>query len=173
VGFAIGNMGYLSWGAAGENESPLCRNMLQYNPGEDKWAVLEVFPSIPSIYARGFVINNTGFFTTGINLYNPLFTWSFTPGTVGIKVDNRTHSSIYPNPVNNELHLSFQDEYIGDVFVCLIDVYGKTISMQRFVKVEKSFQTSMDLSSLSPGFYSVIIKDKSGNFLSKEKVVKQ
>lgn len=88
---------------------------------------------------------------------------------VGIVEDIESNNFvIYPNPVQNQLHIS--TEIIGQK-PSLIDIYNSTGQMVKSLSVSSS-HLNIDMTPFSKGFYYVNLVDENGIALAKQKVLK-
>lgn len=73
---------------------------------------------------------------------------------------NATTFSIYPNPTNGIVYLSTTQQ-----FVEVYSILGK--------KIVDKYTNEVNLTDFNSGVYYLVIKDKKGNWLHKEKLIKQ
>lgn len=66
---------------------------------------------------------------------------------------------IFPNPVENLLHVFPESELVGEQTVELIDCYGRVVKVQTIQSGELNI---IDVSNLVAGSYSLVLTDKSG-----------
>ncbi len=75
--------------------------------------------------------------------------------------------SIYPNPVQRVLNLSFDSGWTGNFTISVISMDGKAVMLSRRNKRKNSFTDQLDVSTLQPNTYQVIIDN------GKETVVRK
>jgi len=75
---------------------------------------------------------------------------------------------VHPNPVKDELNISFIDNSNKNYDIQLVDMTGNIL----YSITTKSNQT-INMNKYSTGLYYIIIKDKSGKMIRKEKIIKQ
>jgi len=88
-----------------------------------------------------------------------LFTTSFS----SLEVENELN--IYPNPANQSLHVSLNDNQTDKGEIALVNLQGQILSKKIFTEDSASF----DVSDLPPGLYVVIYQ--SNEFYKTEKVI--
>jgi hypothetical protein len=88
---------------------------------------------------------------------DPLITYCSTTGVYLNEVSNFT---IYPNPAKGNVFLGKTNQ-----FVEVYDVLGQQIL--------KEYTNQINLSSYNKGIYIIVIKDKDGNQLFAEKLIKE
>lgn len=122
---------------------------VDYTAGE---AVIETVSSGPIVLTQGF--HQPGYGLTGLE-----------------EVVVNSEISLYPNPVNNELNISFNEinDYSGNVTVNIYDTQGK-LMMSEVYNVNSGI-VQMDLSSLGTGHYLVQVQDSDG-MISRAQIVK-
>ncbi|MCX2575901.1 T9SS type A sorting domain-containing protein [Pedobacter sandarakinus] len=81
--------------------------------------------------------------TSYSNIVNVKFSTSSSISIKGLK--------IYPNPVVNKINIDLEKNYIGEIFVKVIDVYGRVLVQ----KTSTSNTFSLDLSKLNTGTYII------------------
>jgi len=72
---------------------------------------------------------------------------------------SNTDIKIFPNPTNNIINISYNKEFLLEIY----DITGR--------KLLYSNSTTTDVSQLSKGIYILLIKDKQGVLLEKEKLI--
>jgi len=73
-------------------------------------------------------------------------------------------TSLFPNPVNNNLYLRFHDQSLIAERVIILDVYGNIVFTE---KVNKRLQLTISVTDLESGVYFVKIFDKSQSIVKK------
>ena len=113
----------------------------------------------------------TPFVSTGSSLHNvgnmtlgmlKDMGWSLYVG-LDEKNDQDGGWSVYPNPVSSRLNLTLLPS--GTKTIKIIDISGQTVLAQNV----SNFQTSIDISTISEGIYTVNLIN--GNFLSTRKII--
>lgn len=89
--------------------------------------------------------------------------YRFTPSTLSIKKYEKNTFNLYPNPVDNEIHISSADHYSYN-----LSVYN---SLGQLIKENTQSTGNMDVSELSSGIY--FIKIKTVNGLVTKKFIKK
>ncbi|MEL7342907.1 MAG: T9SS type A sorting domain-containing protein, partial [Bacteroidota bacterium] len=74
-------------------------------------------------------------------------------GTTSLDDDLASFFSLYPNPVNSKLYLSFKDQLIGDLEVEIFDLQGRR-QMYQLIR-HPAEEISLSLSHLADGYYQV------------------
>jgi len=74
---------------------------------------------------------------------------------------------IYPNPVNNQIHIIVKN--VKTATLNVYDVQGKIVYSEKI----KNENSEIDFTSFSKGFYLFKIIDENGNILKAEKIVKK
>jgi hypothetical protein len=66
--------------------------------------------------------------------------------------------NIYPVPAGDFLNIQLTDAETGPVDIEIIDISGRILLIERFVNINKDFETKIDISNLSGGIYYISIK---------------
>lgn len=74
-------------------------------------------------------------------------------------LESKSEIILYPNPVNEELWLDADNEAVKSIEI--IDMMGRTVLFQRLN------ENRIDLSNLSPGVYSIIVRFQDGKISRK------
>jgi len=110
---------------------------------------------------------------TGINvetINDFRFDYKYTDQTVGINKNNTSSiTSIYPNPVNEEVHIKLDDLY-NNVNISIYDMLGNEVFEQKFKEKDK-IDLNSGISSLSDGIYFIAIL--ADNKKSVSKIIKK
>ncbi|MGZ4035652.1 MAG: PKD domain-containing protein [Bacteroidia bacterium] len=78
---------------------------------------------------------------------------------VGIKeIASQINFSIYPDPAENELTVSFADNNIEKTTLSIYDMMGRIVSMKKS-QVQKNNNINVDISNLDPGMYLLKVVD--------------
>lgn len=75
--------------------------------------------------------------------------------------------NIYPNPATNNINVDFSMVEPGTVTCKLMDATGKVVALDQFEGYASDNHHTMDVSSLSAGFYMLELKTTSGNLIHK------
>jgi len=82
--------------------------------------------------------------------------------------DKKNNINIHPNLVKDELNISFIDNSNKNYDIQLVDMTGNVL-----YSVSANSDLSINMNKYSAGLYFVLIKDKHGKLLRKEKIIKQ
>lgn len=74
---------------------------------------------------------------------------------------------IFPNPVNDELHISFSAQAGDDITVQLIDVTGRLVTEKQLHSIGGNQEVVIDTKLLTPGTYSVKVIYPGGQLMTK------
>lgn len=75
---------------------------------------------------------------------------------------------LFPNPVNEILHLQYSGDFLNELYTEIVDISGRRMSVQKFRGVISGQQLDIDVSSLGKGIYLCrIIMDKQGIVIEK------
>lgn len=66
--------------------------------------------------------------------------------------------NIYPVPAGDFLNIRLTEAEAGSVDIKILDISGRVLLMDKFVNINKTFETKIDISSLSRGIYYISIK---------------
>ena len=87
--------------------------------------------------------------------------------TISMTATDATASiSVYPNPVKNELRVNMGN-YANTVSVLVTDMHGSKVTSKTF-----SGSASINMSRMASGVYMVIIRDKNGDIIKQNRIVK-
>ena len=84
----------------------------------------------------------------------------------GIK---KSDFSLYPNPANQKLYVTFSDSSAAAYYIKIVNAVGKTMYMLPLPKLENG----LDISQLKPGLYEIQLTDEQTRMTSTKKFVKQ
>lgn len=158
--FSIGQRGYVCMGTNGG----VLDDLWEYNPFENNWESRATYGGTKRKGGVGFSINGLGYVGTGdgnsgkkasFHEYHP-------PLVVGLD-ENQIDISLYPNPVQNELHLSSNSTDISTIEV--VDQIGRVV-------ITKNYSKSIDISSLPRGHYLLVAKASNAQILSQKRFLK-
>jgi hypothetical protein len=91
--------------------------------------------------------------------------------SVLVPVQLKSYFKISPNPASAAVLLDLMHPETGSIQVVLSDMQGRTIRTWKFEKQNLVWQQSLDVSSLAPGNYTILLK---GNTISQvQRLVKQ
>lgn len=85
-------------------------------------------------------------------------------------IKNNIKVQLYPNPTNSNLNIAFEKEHEKIETIQVIDALGRNYQMQQ--QKQSGKVTSIDVSTLAPGLYNIIITTNEGTISSKFNVVK-
>jgi hypothetical protein len=123
-----------------------------------KWVDLSVFGAVDS-FGFNFASSDTGAF--GINTPVYFCMDNFDENAIGVQETlNKISMIIYPNPVQNRLHIEIEEDLVA---ATITDLQGKTV----LAGTEKE----IDLSALESGIY--ILSASTSKGISTQKIVKQ
>ena len=88
---------------------------------------------------------------------------------LALELTNTFSMSIFPNPVHDNLSLHIKNNYTENVLVKVIDMLGKVVLQQTAQLNMGSNTVNLNVSTLSKGNYTVIIK---GNSQQQELFIK-
>lgn len=124
--------------------------------------------STNGIYSfRNNNFKNSGKYFVWNNLNDTCFilnlTISGTPTSICInnQKDFNYKISIFPNPTKDETTIKFEEKFSGELL--LYNINGVLIKINNLID---RLQFSINMNTLNPGIYYVILKDKYGNFRS-------
>lgn len=75
--------------------------------------------------------------------------------------------SVFPNPVSDQLTVSFNGTMQKEVSVKVINILGQTMSEDKLASVNNGYQHKMDISKLNPGIYFVEVSNAEGSKVIK------
>ncbi len=81
--------------------------------------------------------------------------------------------ALTPNPVVDQLSVSFNTFFESDVNISITDVTGKTVYLQTIRLNAGESKLSLDMDRYPKGFYVVKVSDVKGNFSNTQKIIKQ
>ncbi|MFA9214999.1 MAG: multicopper oxidase domain-containing protein [Candidatus Methylacidiphilales bacterium] len=92
-----------------------------------------------------------------------------TDKTSGIKSINQSDFSLYPNPANDKLYISFNDQDTKVYYISILNVVGKAVLMLP----RPELGNGIDISSLNAGTYFVQLTDDKTKAVTVKKFIKE
>lgn len=104
---------------------------------------------------------------TGQNFYRVIMVdndgTSLTSPVVSARMDNRDHGILVaPNPTTDILHITLDQVYGDRLEFRIVDAAGRTSKVFNTTIAKGAPHASLDLSSLDPGMYRLVVHDRSG-----------
>jgi len=161
VAFTIGDSAFVGNGFDGIYK----KDFFVYSYASNTWAPIADFSGGSTSGAVAFSIGGNGYVCSGkdsIHYKNEL--WEYTTDSVsGINNIEAGNSAmdVFPNPVRNELHLSFPAK-ATDCYLSLIDASGKTLWVQYMGNVSAKAGRVIPVKELARGVYTLQLKTSSG-----------
>jgi len=89
-----------------------------------------------------------------------------------VKVDDFSFQqlSIYPNPFNDRIHVSFTSDTMEDVSISLFDISGRKITNYKFTNQSNTFNKELNFSRLALGVY--ILNIQKGHAKTSKRIIK-
>ncbi|HTA26466.1 MAG TPA: T9SS type A sorting domain-containing protein [Bacteroidia bacterium] len=168
-GFVIGSDIYVG---VGETYFPVIgfADFWKYTPTSDAWIKQANFIGGKRAVCSAFSIGDTGYL--GLGVYDSIFNgtntmYRFLPDSItGInEIFNGQELSLFPNPANQKLNITFKRQDLGLVTLSIMDITGREILL--IAKNENSGSMQIDVSSLTTGMYFINIKNKDLNVTQK------
>lgn len=157
TGFASGTNGYIAGGHQGFSKT--INTIYQYNPATDSWQQFGMLPFDHVVASTSVVINNTLYIGTGAKFSGTTYGNSFYKYELPVGINDPDNSSaryqVYPLPAANTLNIS---EVINAGSITITDLNGKK-AMNKKVNAGTN---AIDISSIPPGMYILMITDKGG-----------
>ena len=96
------------------------------------------------------------------------------PSTNGVPIINSNIQSVtaFPNPMSNVLNIAIVQKQAKTITIQVLDVTGRVVKNVVTLPAQQSVNTKIDMSSLSPGTY-IIMVNAGANDTYTMKVVKQ
>lgn len=88
------------------------------------------------------------------------------------EVESIENFKIYPNPVNDQLTVSFESNLFENASILITDITGRTISQQSINLTLENHQLSISTSNLAKGVYNLSIVSKENAILKTSRFVK-
>jgi len=92
-----------------------------------------------------------------------------TDKTSGIKSTNQSDFSLYPNPANDKLYISFNNQETKVYYISILNVVGKAVLMLP----RPELGNGIDISSLNAGTYFVQLTDDKTKAVTVKKFIKE
>ncbi|MEO8210836.1 MAG: T9SS type A sorting domain-containing protein, partial [bacterium] len=70
---------------------------------------------------------------------------------------------IFPNPVENDISMTYYSEQPARGEIFIYDIYGKVLSRTKYKSIYGENKTSINVVDLQPGVYCIGVKNESGN----------
>ena len=86
-------------------------------------------------------------------------------------IDGDMRANIFPNPFRNSLTIRVNEKQTGQIGVLIYNQWGQIVFKGNFQKRGAFLQEKIDLSHLTPGFYSITISTPKGT--KRYKIIKQ
>lgn len=160
VAFSLGQRGFICMGTNGG----LLGDLWQYNPFSNDWSVKANYDGSSRKNAVAFIAYNKAYVGTGKgNSGKKSSFYQYIPSSIlGIhEFDNEL--SIYPNPVQEQLHLKNIPISVKRI---------KIIAMDGSVVINTANSSHIDVTSISTGIYQLIAEDALGTPISSLKLNK-
>ena len=105
------------------------------------------------------------FYTTG----TPIIRLNFEENGVGIKENaNQIGLNVYPNPVKDEVNISFNLNDASNAVVKVIDITGKEVATQSSANAAMGAQKfTIDANNFAAGVYTVVVEHNNGTNTTK------
>ena len=161
TGFSLGQRGYICMGTNGG----LLGDLWQYNPFSNDWSVKANYGGSSRKNAVAFTIGNKAYVGTGKgNSGKKSSFYEYNPASI-IGIDElNSELSIYPNPVEDFLHLKNIPSSVEKLKI--ISLNGQTV-------LTSSITNKIDVSKISNGVYLLVAENAKGTPISSTKLNKQ
>ena len=159
VGFEINGIGFIGTGGTFNGSTySFHTDFWKYDPVINSWSPAPNFVGNSRYVASTFVINDTAYLGTGGNnsaSYQDV--WRFTSIPTGQEEHlSKKEIIIYPNPASNSI--SIKGELQGNEWnISVMDIKGSVV----LKTTVSSLNTTLDITTLSSGFYILSISDGS------------
>ncbi len=159
--FTIGQRGYVCMGTNGG----YLDDLWEYNPFTNQWAVRANYGGTRRKGAVGFSINGVGYVGTGKGYSGKKASFQkyYPPAIVGID-ELQTKISIFPNPVENVLHLSTASPIISSIAI---------YSLSGQLVLQQEWKEQINVQKLSSGTYFLNGIDSEGQTITTQKLIKR
>lgn len=98
---------------------------------------------------------------------NPVSFTTCTSLAISNNIDQSTHLTIYPNPANAEVTVSFDVKMKGNYSIKIIDMLGRIISDKNNEASEGSNSTTISLTNIAKGMYMLVFDKGDTHIKSK------
>ena len=85
--------------------------------------------------------------------------------------ENVESLSVYPNPVSDQLQISLENKWQGELNIQVVNALGQTVRSTSFEKNETHFSQQMSVAELPVGVYRLLVSD--GEEMMVQAFVKQ
>lgn len=92
-----------------------------------------------------------------------------TDKTSGIKSTDKSDFSLYPNPANEKLYISFNNQDTKVYYISILNIVGKAVLMLP----RPELGNGIDISSLSAGTYFIQLTDDKTKYVTVKKFIKE
>lgn len=159
--FSLGQRGYVCLGSNGG----LLDDLWEYNPFTDNWSSKATYGGSPRKGAFSFTANGRAYVGTGkgysgkkasMHEYNPSL-------VIGIE-ELENNLAVYPNPAQNEVHLTSKSNNIE-----MIEITSST----GYTVKREEFKSTIDINSLPAGVYFIAGYDDHNNLTASQKLIIQ
>ncbi|WP_303922891.1 T9SS type A sorting domain-containing protein [Draconibacterium sediminis] len=89
-----------------------------------------------------------------------------TPTAVEGIANNEADIRIYPNPVSDKLYV--EAESMKDLSITIVDINGRVVIKKQLNETIAEIEMN-----ITPGIYNVLITDRAGEMITKQKIIKQ
>lgn len=159
--FSLGQRGFICMGTNGG----MLGDLWQYNPFMDDWSVKANYGGSSRKNAVAFTINNKAYVGTGKG-YNgkKASFYEYNPSSILAVNTLESEITIYPNPVQNILHLENISSKVKSFKIFALNgtlVYNSKVS------------NNIDVSLIKKGIYQLVANDDNGSILASIKLNKR
>ena len=91
---------------------------------------------------------------------------SIVTNTIENKITN-PNIRIYPNPANEQINILFRCDLETEVYISILNIYGKIINREKLTNIYPGFTKTTDLSQFSKGVYYIKIRYDKGVLIRK------
>ncbi len=89
------------------------------------------------------------------------------------KIANEIGFNIYPSPVKENLHLSFEGRNSSNYQVVISNMIGNTVHRQQIIVDQGLNTVDLNVKGLNEGIYLIALRDQQGNLLYRHKFIKK
>jgi N-acetylneuraminic acid mutarotase len=156
-GFSLYQYGYIGAGFVG---SDYYNDFWQYDPSTNSWTSIADLTGSSRFEAASFAINNKGYIATGatsdITYTNDV--WEYTPSWYEVSENSNNLFSVFPNPANENLNISFSNPKSETSEIIIYGINGKQILQKQVMANQK--EISVSCFTLTRGEYFISFKTK-------------